>query len=189
MWLGTPNMVPKKWARFIPIPVAMAIPFYIGSYFAVDMCTGSLILFIWEKRNKAEAAAFGSAVASGLICGEGLWSVPKSILAIAKIYPPICMKFLSRRTNVNVDTFIATLVAASDSLVDQVTFGRVSRIRLLRAAADPLMRSSLDFYTKFYNSLGRASNRCSSSIGETRGVVIVHSRNRLRRFDHGLTEF
>ncbi|GJV14257.1 probable metal-nicotianamine transporter YSL7 [Tanacetum coccineum] len=55
----------------------------------------SLILFIWEKRNKAEAAAFRPTVASGLICGEGLWSVPKSILAIAKIYPPICMKFLS----------------------------------------------------------------------------------------------
>ncbi|GJR83511.1 probable metal-nicotianamine transporter YSL7, partial [Tanacetum coccineum] len=103
------DTVPKKWARFIPIPMAMAIPFYIGSYFAVDMCIGSLILFIWEKRNKAEAAAFGPAVASGLICGEGLWSVPKSILAIAKIYPPICMKFLSRKMNVNVDAFITTL--------------------------------------------------------------------------------
>nr|GEU39070.1 retrovirus-related Pol polyprotein LINE-1 [Tanacetum cinerariifolium] len=105
------DTVPKKWARFIPIPMAIAIPFYIGSYFAVDMCIGSLILFIWEKRNKAEAAAFGPAVASGLICGEGLWSVPKSILAIAKIYPPICMKFLSRRMNVNVDAFITTLVS------------------------------------------------------------------------------
>ncbi|GKA06348.1 putative retrotransposon ty1-copia subclass protein [Tanacetum coccineum] len=46
-----------------------------------------------------------------------------------------------------------------------------------------------DFYTKFYNSLGRAPNRCSSSIGKTRGVVIVHSGNRLERLDHGLTEF
>ncbi|GJV79626.1 hypothetical protein Tco_1515496 [Tanacetum coccineum] len=52
-----------------------------------------------------------------------------------------------------------------------------------------MMRSSLDFYTKFYNSLGRAPNRCSSSIGKTRGVVIVHLRNRLGRLDHGLTEF
>nr|GEV27750.1 reverse transcriptase domain-containing protein [Tanacetum cinerariifolium] len=40
------------------------------------------------------------------------------------------------------------------------------------------VRSSLDFYTKFYNSLGRAPNRCSSSIGKTRGVVIVYLRNR-----------
>ncbi|PWA91798.1 oligopeptide transporter, OPT superfamily [Artemisia annua] len=103
------DTVPKKWARFIPIPMAMAIPFYIGSYFAVDMCIGSLILFIWEKRNKAEAKTFGPAVASGLICGEGIWSVPKSILALAKVYPPICMKFLSRNVNVKVDDFIATL--------------------------------------------------------------------------------
>ncbi|GKC63234.1 reverse transcriptase domain-containing protein [Tanacetum coccineum] len=52
-----------------------------------------------------------------------------------------------------------------------------------------LMWSSLDFYMKFYNSLGRAPNRCSSSIGENRGVVIVHSRNKLGRLDHSLTEF
>ncbi|GJU52990.1 zinc finger, CCHC-type containing protein [Tanacetum coccineum] len=44
-----------------------------------------------------------------------------------------------------------------------------------------VMRSSLDFYMKFYNSLGRAPNRCSSSIGKTLGVVIVNSRNRLGR--------
>nr|GEX38583.1 retrovirus-related Pol polyprotein from transposon TNT 1-94 [Tanacetum cinerariifolium] len=46
-----------------------------------------------------------------------------------------------------------------------------------------------DFNTKFYNSLGRAPNRCSSSIGKTRGAVIVHLRNRLGRLDQGLTEF
>ncbi|GKE17915.1 putative reverse transcriptase domain-containing protein [Tanacetum coccineum] len=34
-----------------------------------------------------------------------------------------------------------------------------------------VMRSSLDFYTKFYNSRGRAPNRCSSSIGKTRGLL------------------
>nr|GEW34192.1 hypothetical protein [Tanacetum cinerariifolium] len=32
-----------------------------------------------------------------------------------------------------------------------------------------VMRSSLDFYTKFYNSLGK--NRCSSSIGKTQGLL------------------
>nr|GEU76097.1 hypothetical protein [Tanacetum cinerariifolium] len=42
-----------------------------------------------------------------------------------------------------------------------------------------LMRSSLDFNANFYNSLGRASNRCSSSISKTRGVVIIHSKNRV----------
>ncbi|KAI3694074.1 hypothetical protein L1987_77033 [Smallanthus sonchifolius] len=104
------DTVPKKWARFIPIPMAMAIPFYIGTSFAIDMCVGSLILFIWEKSNKAKADAFGPAVASGLICGEGIWSVPKSVLALFKVSPPICMKFLSKDTNVKVDGFLSTLI-------------------------------------------------------------------------------
>ncbi|MED6185248.1 putative metal-nicotianamine transporter ysl7 [Stylosanthes scabra] len=100
------DLVGNKYSRFIPVPMAMAIPFYIGSYFAIDMCLGSLILFIWEKVNKENAEAFGSAVASGLICGDGIWTLPSSILALAGVQPPICMKFLSRATNAKVDTFL-----------------------------------------------------------------------------------
>ncbi|KAL1319008.1 hypothetical protein AAHE18_15G246600 [Arachis hypogaea] len=95
-----------KRGRFIPLPMAMAIPFYLGSYFAIDMCVGSLVLFVWEKVNKAKADAFGPAVASGLICGDGIWTLPASILALAGVKPPICMKFLSRATNAKVDTFL-----------------------------------------------------------------------------------
>jgi len=43
------------------------------------------------KGNRAEAML--AATASGLICGEGLWALPSSILALAKVHPPICMKF------------------------------------------------------------------------------------------------
>ncbi|MED6143211.1 putative metal-nicotianamine transporter ysl8 [Stylosanthes scabra] len=95
-----------KRGRYIPLPMAMAIPFYLGPYFAIDMCVGSLILFVWEKLNKAKANAFGPAVASGLICGDGIWTLPSSILALAGVKPPICMKFLSRATNARVDTFL-----------------------------------------------------------------------------------
>lgn len=100
------DSIRKEWARFIPLPMAMAIPFYLGPYFAIDMCVGSLLLFIWEKIDKAKADAFGPAVASGLICGDGIWSLPSSILALAKVQPPMCMKFLSRRTNARVDKFL-----------------------------------------------------------------------------------
>jgi len=86
-----------RWAKFIPIPMAMAIPFYLGGYFAIDMCVGSLILFIWRWRNKAKADAFAPAVASGLICGDGIWTLPSSILALANVKPPICMKFVPRK--------------------------------------------------------------------------------------------
>ncbi|KAK4280572.1 hypothetical protein QN277_012184 [Acacia crassicarpa] len=93
---------------FIPFPMAMAIPFYLGSYFAIDMCVGSLILFVWQKVNKAKADAFGPAVASGLICGDGIWTIPASTLALAGIKPPICMKFLSSATNKKVDQFLGS---------------------------------------------------------------------------------
>ncbi|ESR54668.1 putative metal-nicotianamine transporter YSL5 [Citrus sinensis] len=102
------DSIRKEWARFIPLPMAMAIPFYLGPYFAIDMCVGSLLLFIWEKIDKAKADAFGPAVASGLICGDGIWTLPSSILALAKVQPPICMKFLSRRTNARVDKFLGS---------------------------------------------------------------------------------
>ncbi|WVY93094.1 hypothetical protein V8G54_032182 [Vigna mungo] len=100
------DLVGKKWAEFIPVPMAMAIPFYIGSYFAIDMCVGSLILVIWRKLDKFSADTFGSAVASGLICGDGIWTLPSSFLALAGVKPPICMKFLSRAQNAKVDGFL-----------------------------------------------------------------------------------
>ncbi|KAL3525117.1 hypothetical protein ACH5RR_013489 [Cinchona calisaya] len=105
---GIRDLVGKKWAQFIPLPMAMAIPFYLGSYFAIDMCVGSLILFIWQKVNKAKADAFGPAVASGLICGDGIWTLPSSILALAGVNPPLCMKFLSRKVNSKVDVFLTS---------------------------------------------------------------------------------
>ncbi|KAK4484075.1 hypothetical protein RD792_011295 [Penstemon davidsonii] len=92
--------------RFIPSPMCMAIPFYLGAYFAIDMCLGSLILFIWEKKNKKAAKEFGPAVASGLICGDSLWGIPAAILALAGVNAPICMKFLSVAANNKVDAFL-----------------------------------------------------------------------------------
>ncbi|KAG8378608.1 hypothetical protein BUALT_Bualt07G0003200 [Buddleja alternifolia] len=98
----------KKRSWFIPLPMAMAIPFFLGPYFAIDMCVGSLILYIWQKRNKDSADALAPAVASGLICGDGIWAIPNSILALVGVKPPICMKFLSRGTNNKVDSFLGS---------------------------------------------------------------------------------
>ncbi|KAI4386508.1 hypothetical protein MLD38_004436 [Melastoma candidum] len=92
--------------RFIPSPMCMAIPFYLGSYFAIDMCVGSLILFLWERSNKNKARDFAPAVASGLICGDSLWGVPAAVLSLAGLQAPICMKFLSASVNKRVDVFL-----------------------------------------------------------------------------------
>ncbi|KAG5393485.1 hypothetical protein IGI04_023448 [Brassica rapa subsp. trilocularis] len=94
-----------KLGSVYPLRMAMAISFHIGGYFTIYMCVGSLILFIWRKLNGLKADAYSSAVASGLICGEGIWTLPSSVVALAGVKPPICMKFLSGGTNVKVDSF------------------------------------------------------------------------------------
>ncbi|XP_031279891.1 probable metal-nicotianamine transporter YSL7 [Pistacia vera] len=95
-----------KIYRFIPSPMCMAIPFYLGGYFAIDMCIGSLILFLWTLKNKRMADDYVPAVASGLICGESLWGVPAAVLSLVNLNAPICMKFLSAKSNARVDIFL-----------------------------------------------------------------------------------
>ncbi|GFS44478.1 YELLOW STRIPE like 3 [Actinidia rufa] len=85
---------PPKVGKWLPLPMAMAVPFLVGAYFAIDLCVGSLIVFVWHKLNSKKAEQMVPVVASGLICGEGLWTLPASVLSLAKINPPICMKFL-----------------------------------------------------------------------------------------------
>ncbi|KAI4348335.1 hypothetical protein L6164_009070 [Bauhinia variegata] len=87
------DVTPKKFSQYIPIPMAMAVPFYIGAYFAVDMFVGTVILFVWERLNRKDADDYAGAVASGLICGDGIWTIPSAILSILRINPPICMYF------------------------------------------------------------------------------------------------
>ncbi|XP_020201803.1 probable metal-nicotianamine transporter YSL6 [Cajanus cajan] len=87
------DVTPKKFSQYIPIPMAMAVPFYIGAYFAVDMFIGTVILFVWERLNKKDAEDYAGAVASGLICGDGIWTIPSAVLSILRIDPPICMYF------------------------------------------------------------------------------------------------
>lgn len=89
------DLSPNNIGKYVPLPMAMAVPFLVGAYFAIDMCVGSLVVFAWHKLNSRKASLMVPAVASGLICGDGLWILPSSILALAKIRPPICMNFLA----------------------------------------------------------------------------------------------
>uniref|UniRef100_A0A2P2MUC4 Uncharacterized protein MANES_11G087100 n=1 Tax=Rhizophora mucronata TaxID=61149 RepID=A0A2P2MUC4_RHIMU len=82
------DVTPKKISQFIPIPMAMAVPFFIGAYFAFDMFIGTIILFIWERINRKESGDFSGAVASGLICGDGIWAIPSAMLSILRIDHP-----------------------------------------------------------------------------------------------------
>ncbi|KAK4277604.1 hypothetical protein QN277_015577 [Acacia crassicarpa] len=87
------DVSPKRLGRWVPLPMAMAVPFLVGGYFAIDMCVGSAVVYAWHKLKSKEATLMVPAVASGLICGDGLWILPSSVLALAKVRPPVCMSF------------------------------------------------------------------------------------------------
>ncbi|XP_059278405.1 metal-nicotianamine transporter YSL3-like isoform X1 [Lycium ferocissimum] len=89
------DIAPERVGKWVPLPMAMAVPFLVGAYFAIDMCVGSLVVYLFHRFNSNKANLMIPAVASGLICGDGLWILPSSILALAKVKPPICMNFLA----------------------------------------------------------------------------------------------
>lgn len=91
------DITPAKIGKWVPLPMAMAVPFLVGAYFAIDMCVGSLVVFVWHKVNSRKASLMVPAVASGLICGDGMWILLSSILALAKVNPPICMSFFASK--------------------------------------------------------------------------------------------
>ncbi len=49
------DLLPERWARFLPIPMAMAIPFYIGANVAIDICIGALVKAYWHWSSPATA--------------------------------------------------------------------------------------------------------------------------------------
>ncbi|MEW5304363.1 MAG: hypothetical protein WDW36_006976 [Sanguina aurantia] len=85
------DTLPRKLARCVPNPTAFAIPFYIGAALAVDMCTGSLVLWLWERLDPHGAPLLAPAVASGLIVGDGLWSLPACALQVLGVRAPLCV--------------------------------------------------------------------------------------------------
>lgn len=76
--------------------MAMAIPFLIGGYLGVDMLLGGVIVWIWRKVNRYSADTYSIVAASGMIVGDGIWTVPSSILAVAGAEPPVCMQFMTK---------------------------------------------------------------------------------------------
>ncbi|EPS58153.1 hypothetical protein M569_16663 [Genlisea aurea] len=88
------DLAPERLGRFVPIPMAMAAPFFLGAYFTIDMALGSAVGYLMRKRmGDKEAAAMVPSVGAGLICGDGLWTFPAFIMTLAKINPPMCMSF------------------------------------------------------------------------------------------------
>ncbi|XVF73473.1 hypothetical protein PTKIN_Ptkin12aG0203800 [Pterospermum kingtungense] len=43
------DISPHRIGKWKPLPMAMGLPFLVGAYFAIDMCLGTLIVFVWLK--------------------------------------------------------------------------------------------------------------------------------------------
>ncbi len=40
-------VVPGPYKKFVPIPSAVSIPFFVGAPIAIDFCLGGAIMLIW----------------------------------------------------------------------------------------------------------------------------------------------
>ncbi|KAJ0966839.1 hypothetical protein J5N97_023756 [Dioscorea zingiberensis] len=91
----------KKWwvYKYIPSPIGMAIPFYLGGFFTISMCIGSLITYKWNKADPHGAPMFVPVVASGMMCGEAIWLIPEALLSLYHHEPPMCLRFLTMEAN------------------------------------------------------------------------------------------
>ncbi|KAK9803739.1 hypothetical protein WJX73_009953 [Symbiochloris irregularis] len=76
-------VVKPKHRKYVPIPMCLGIPAYIGGYFVIDMAVGASILATYRWINKLEAKRFAPIIASALIAGDGIWTVVSAILALA----------------------------------------------------------------------------------------------------------
>ncbi|KAK4362879.1 hypothetical protein RND71_018120 [Anisodus tanguticus] len=93
------DVTPERFGKWVPLPMAMAVPFLVGASFAIDMAAGSLVVYAWHKINSKKADLMVPAVASGLICGDGIWILPSALLAMLRVRPPICMAFSIGQTS------------------------------------------------------------------------------------------
>nr|CAB3478742.1 unnamed protein product [Digitaria exilis] len=100
--------VHNRWPaqHYIPSVTGMAISFLLVPAVSIDMCVGSLILYAWNATDKEDAQVFAPVLASGLICGDGLFSIPYALLARYDVTPPICVKFLGRVQNKLLDEYL-----------------------------------------------------------------------------------
>jgi uncharacterized oligopeptide transporter (OPT) family protein len=86
------DAMPKNHGRYVPSPMGMAFSFYIGANNAIDFFVGSIIMMIWEWRQRQAALQLGPLLGAGLIVGDGLWAIPAALLAVGGVAPPICLK-------------------------------------------------------------------------------------------------
>ena len=89
------DVLPEKWSRFVPIPMAMAIPFYIGANVAIDICIGALVKAYWHWSSPATAegkvrAHAGTLLHCVCVCSHAVCLVSRSCAAVCLLVRHVC---------------------------------------------------------------------------------------------------
>jgi hypothetical protein len=57
------------------------------------MCIGSVVNLLWAWIDPLGQQQHSMAVAAGLLVGDGVWTIPASVLAMGNVRAPLCMGF------------------------------------------------------------------------------------------------
>ncbi|KAH7669241.1 Oligopeptide transporter OPT protein [Dioscorea alata] len=95
--------------RFIPSLIPMAISFFTGASISFDVILGSLIAYLWRRKNKRHAELFMAFVGCGMIIGEAFSPVIDNLMSYLSLTPPYCMRFLGSETAEKVAGFLAMI--------------------------------------------------------------------------------
>jgi uncharacterized oligopeptide transporter (OPT) family protein len=80
MWLNTGSLSRRKYANYIPGGIAVAVGMYNSPSFTFARAIGGLLSWYWKTyKGKTETPLI--VLASGLVLGEGLFSIVNLLLA------------------------------------------------------------------------------------------------------------
>lgn len=96
---GIRDLLPDKYARFVPSPMGIGFSFYIGANNALDFWLGTVVIHAWEWLRPDAAGEYGPLAGTGLVVGDGLFAIPSAIVAIAGGAPPVCMAFFAGKSS------------------------------------------------------------------------------------------
>lgn len=77
--------IPSSKKDLVPSGLAAGIAFIVPAYYSVTIFLGCLMFAQWRKKSPDQYSALVFAVASGLVAGEALMSIPNAVLQILKV--------------------------------------------------------------------------------------------------------
>nr|CAB3488215.1 unnamed protein product [Digitaria exilis] len=131
----------RKWravARYLPCNVAVAVAFFMPPKVPIGLFVGSVVMYLWKRRDGEGARMRSPAVAAGMICGDGLGSLLRSMLMLSRARPPVCMMFLSRGANKRLDDIFAERMMTTLRTIHAITGTAAQSPPMDRSGHSPL---------------------------------------------------